>query len=240
MTLWDAAHYSDEDRERILAQYPEHERKTRTRGIPAMGSGAVFLVDAEKLLIDPIECADHWVKLGGIDFGWDHPSAFVELWWDRDYDVIYLVRTLRLRQKTPLQHVDAIRSWRLRWAWPHDGRNQTLAGAGESLAAQYRDAGLDLMHEPATFEDGGRSVEAGIAEMHDRMRGGRFKIFRGQNEDFIEEMALYHRKDGLLVKESDDAISAVRYGLMMKRHGQTERGKASFNRTINYPRLGIV
>ena len=50
MTLWDAAHYSDEDRERILAQYPEHERKTRTRGIPAMGSGAVFLVDAEKLL----------------------------------------------------------------------------------------------------------------------------------------------------------------------------------------------
>jgi hypothetical protein len=87
------------------------------------------------------------------------------------------------------------------------------------------------MFEPATFEDGGRSVEAGIAEMHDRMRGGRFKIFRHKNDDFIEEMALYHRlyhrKDGLLVKESDDAISAVRYALMMKRNGQTERGKAS-------------
>jgi hypothetical protein len=34
---------------------------------------------------------------------------------------------------------------------------------------QYRDAGLDMMHEKATFEDGGVSVEAGVAEMHDRM-----------------------------------------------------------------------
>jgi len=49
MTLDDAAHYSAEDRARITAQYPEHERDTRTRGIPQMGSGRVFLVDEEKL-----------------------------------------------------------------------------------------------------------------------------------------------------------------------------------------------
>ena len=72
---------------------------------------------------------------------------------------------------------------------------------------QYADAGLDMMFEHATHEDGGISVEAGVAELHDRMRGGRFKIFRDGNDDFIEEMALYHRKDGLLVKENDDAIS---------------------------------
>src|SRR5262249_1640954 len=52
MTLDDAAHYSAEDRARITAQYPEHERDTRTRGIPQMGSGRVFLVDEEKLLVD--------------------------------------------------------------------------------------------------------------------------------------------------------------------------------------------
>ena len=240
MTLWDAAHYSDEDRDRILAQYPEHERQTRTRGIPAMGSGAVFLVDPDKLLVDPFECPSHWVRLGGMDFGWDHPSAFVECWWDPDLDIFYLVRTLRLRHETPLQHVQAVRSWGLRWAWPHDGKNQTLAGAGASLMRQYADAGLDMMFEHATHEDGGISVEAGVAELHDRMRGGRFKIFRDGNDDFIEEMALYHRKDGLLVKENDDAISAVRYALMMKRQGQTERGKASFNREIHYPNLGII
>lgn len=40
----------------------------------------------------------------------------------------------------------SVRHWRLRWAWPHDGRNQTLAGAGIALAKQYQDAGLDMMH----------------------------------------------------------------------------------------------
>ena len=104
---------------------------------------------------------------------------------------------------------------------------------------QYVDAGLDMMYEHATHEDGGISIEAGVAELHDRMRG-RFRIFRNANEGFIEEMALYHLKDGLVVKENDDAISAVRYALMMKRQGQTERGKASFNRTINYPNYGII
>jgi hypothetical protein len=80
------------------------------------------------------------------------------------------------------------------------------------------------------------STEAGVAELHDRMKGGRFKIFRGQNDEFLEEYALYHRHDARLVAENDDAISAVRYALMMRRFGQTERGKASFNRTIEYPR----
>jgi phage terminase large subunit-like protein len=240
MTLDDAAHYSAEDKARIAAQYPEHERDTRTKGIPAMGSGRVFLVDVEKLLIDPFECPSHWVRLGGLDFGWTHYAAFCECWWDRDLDIFYLVRTLRLREQTPLQHVEAVRHWRLRWAWPHDGRNQTLAGAGVPLMRQYQDAGLDMMHEKATFEDGGMSVEAGVQEMHDRMRGGRWKVFKAQNDEWFEEYRLYYRKDGLLVKENDDALSASRYALMMRRHGQTDRGRTSFNRTIEYPRSSVA
>jgi len=58
MTLDDAAHYSAKDKARITAQYPDHERDTRTRGIPQMGSGRVFLVDEEKLLVDPFDCQD--------------------------------------------------------------------------------------------------------------------------------------------------------------------------------------
>src|SRR5262249_50079707 len=78
MTLDDAAHYSAEDRARITAQYPEHERDTRTRGIPQMGSGRVFLVDEEKLLVDPLDCPSHWVSLGGVDFGWTFASPWAK------------------------------------------------------------------------------------------------------------------------------------------------------------------
>ena len=223
-----------------LPNTPEHERDTRTRGVPQMGSGRVFLVDEEKLLVDPFECPRHWVRIAGLDPGWTHFAAFCECWWDRDLDVFYLVRTLRLREQTVLQHVNAVRSWRLRWAWPHDGRQQTLAGAGVPLMRQYRDASLDMMHEKATFEDGGVSVEAGVAELHDRMRGGRWKVFKGQNDGWLEEYRLYYRKDGLLIKENDDALSASRYALMMRRFGQSDRGRASFHREIQYPNLGIV
>jgi Terminase RNaseH-like domain len=54
--------------------------------------------------------------------------------------------------------------------------------------------------------------------MNNRMRGGRWKVFRGQNDGWLEEYRLYHRDpDGKLVKKSDDAISASRYALMMER-----------------------
>jgi hypothetical protein len=105
---------------------------------------------------------------------------------------------------------------------------------------QYADAGLDMMLEKATFEDGGMSVEAGVQEMHDRMRGGRWKVFRGANDDWLEEYRLFHRKDGLLVKENDDALAASRYALMMRRHGQTDRGRRSFNREIAYPKAALA
>jgi hypothetical protein len=104
-----------------------------------------------------------------------------------------------------------------------------------SLMRQYADAGLDMMHEHARFEDGGKSVESGVLEMADRMRGKRWKVFRGQNDAWMQEVATYHRVNGLLIKEHDDAISASRYGMMMRRFGQSAAGRASFNREINYP-----
>jgi hypothetical protein len=59
-------------------------------------------------------------------------------------------------------------------------------------------------------------------------------------DDWLEEYRLYHRKDGLLVKENDDALSASRYALMMRRHGQTDRGRTSFNRVIKYPKAKLA
>jgi phage terminase large subunit-like protein len=220
MTIDDVLHFTEEDRARIVASYGPHELEARTKGVPVLGSGRIFTTAEADLLVDPFDCPSHWIKIGGIDFGWTHYAAFCELWWDRDLDVIYLVRTLRMKEATPLEHVEAVRRWGLIWAWPHDGRNQTLAGAGMPLMRQYADAGLNMMHEHAEFEDGGNSLEAGLLEMHDRMRGDRWKVFKGQNDAWLEEYRLYHRSaDGRVVAEHDDAISASRYAMMMQRHG---------------------
>jgi hypothetical protein len=135
----------------------------------------------------------------------------------------------------------AIRHWNLLWAWPRDGKRPTLEGAGVPLMRQYADAGLDMMHEHAQFEDGGVSVEAGLMEMADRMRGGRWKVFKGQNDAWLEELRLYHRDaNGRVVAENDDAISASRYGLMMRRHARVADWKSRFYRPLEYPNRGIA
>jgi hypothetical protein len=83
-----------------------------------------------------------------------------------------LARCYRLKQATPIEHAAALRSWGkddLRWAWPRDGKRETLEGAGIALAEQYREQGLNMLPEHAQFEDGSISVEAGLMMMLDRM-----------------------------------------------------------------------
>ncbi len=217
-TIDDALHYTPEQRQAIIDSYPEHERKARARGMPALGSGRVFgEVDEDDIKVKPFPIPPHWPQLGGLDFGWDHPSAGARLAWDRDADVLYVIAAHRKKNQTPLMFAASVKPWGdwLPWAWPHDGL-QHDKGSGEQLAKQYRDAGLKMLPMRATFEDGTNGLEAGVSMMLDRMLTGRLKVFSHLAEWF-DEFNMYHRKEGLIVKENDDLLSATRYAIMMRR-----------------------
>jgi phage terminase large subunit-like protein len=241
MTIDDVAHYSAEERKRIISSYPAHEAEARVRGVPTLGSGRIFPVPEDAISCKERDFPPHWPRIGGMDFGWDHPFAAVELVWDRDQDCVYIARAFRQRESTPIMHAAALRPWGkdLRWSWPRDGRRETLEGAGIALATQYREQGLEMLFEHAQFEDGSVSVEAGLMEMLGRMQSGRFKVFAHLN-DWWEEFRLYHRKDGRVVKEGDDLLSATRYAVMMLRWARTTQAAQSFRRKIEYSNSGIV
>jgi len=208
MTIYDVDHYSDAEREKIIASYPAHQRDARAKGIPTLGSGRIFPVEEESIKIAAFPIPAHWAQINGLDFGWDHPSAAARLAWDRDNDVIYVTAVHRAAQQTPVLFAPAVKAWG-EWipcAWPHDGL-QHDKGSGEELAGQYRAAGLNMLEERATWEDGSNGVEAGVLEMLDRMQTGRFKVF-SHLEEFFDEFRLYHRKDGKIVKLMDDILSA--------------------------------
>jgi len=224
MTIEDALHISKEQRDIVIAGFRDHERDARSKGIPILGSGRIFPVVENKIKYDPTTLPlgpgtfpGHFVHLGGIDFGWDHPTAAVHLVWDRDSDIVYVTQAYRVKEAPILEHCGALRSWGdwLPWAWPHDGL-QHDKGSGETLAHQYENHGLEMLPDRATFEDGGNGVEAGIMDMLDRMQTGRLKV-ANHLEDWFDEFRLYHRKDGKVVKEYDDLLSATRYGIMMLR-----------------------
>lgn len=236
MTIYDVDHYTDDQREKIINSYPAHEREARAKGIPTMGSGRVFPIADEEILITPRAIPAHWPQINGLDFGWDHPFACVNLAWDRDADTVYVVRTFRKRESTPILHAASIKPWGgwIPCAWPHDGY-QHDKGSGLPLAQQYRDQGLNMLPENATHEEGGNGVEAGLMEMLDRMQTGRFKVFEGNNE-WMEEFRLYHRLEGKIVKVRDDLLSATRYAIMMLRHAAVKPSTASGRRA----RIGTI
>jgi len=218
MTIDDAEHYSPEERAKIIASYPPHEREARTKGVPVLGSGRIFPVAEEDISIEAFRLPEFWPRIGAMDFGWDHPFAAVELVFDPEGDVVYVTKTYRARQETPILHAKSLIAWGdwLPWAWPHDGL-QHSKDSGEPLAKQYKGNGLKMLGSHASFADGSTGVEAGLFDILERMETGRFKVF-SHLSDWFEEFRLYHRKDGKVVKEHDDLMAATRYAVMSLRH----------------------
>jgi hypothetical protein len=121
----------------------------------------------------------------------------------------------RVKVETPIVHAAAIKArgdW-IQVAWPQDGL-QHAKGSGETLAKQYRDQGVAML---------------------DRMKTGRLKVAAHLN-DWWEEFRLYHRKNGLIVKEADDLMSATRYALMMLRSAIVKLR----SKPIKYPKGSYV
>jgi phage terminase large subunit-like protein len=233
MTIEDAEHYTAEQRQAIISSYPAHEREARAKGIPTLGSGRVFPVEESTVSVEAFPIPPHWVQIGGLDFGWDHPFAAVRIAWDRDADCIYVTNTYRAKGETPVVQAAALKAWGewLPWSWPHDGL-QHDKGSGEQLAEQYRSQGLKLTLERATFQDGSNGVEAGVMEMLTRMQTGRLKVFAHLN-DWWEEFRLYHRENGRIVKEADDLMAATRYAMMMRRFA-VEAKDGAWAKPISY------
>lgn len=219
MTIEDAEHISPAKRAEIIASYPPHEVEARTKGIPVLGSGRIYPVTEESISVDPFPVPDHWKLIGGLDFGWDHPTAAVELAYDADTDTIYVGAAYRRSQATPLEHAATLLKWgTFPWAWPHDGLHAMKDG-GKNFRDQYSEAGLYMLSAHATHPDGGYGVEAGISEILTRMHTNRFKVFSHLN-DWWQEFRLYHREDGKVHKFKDDLMDATRTAVMMIRYAE--------------------
>jgi phage terminase large subunit-like protein len=245
MTIDDVGHYTAEDKARIIAGYPAHEREARAKGIPILGSGRVFPIAEAEITVEPFIIPDHWPRIVGIDFGIDHPSAGAWLAWDRDTDTIYIYDTYRVSNETPVEIVPRI-TQRGPWipvSWPADGL-QRSKGDGIQLAEQYRNNGANMLHEfaqlPETGDEEGKkmsrtSVEAGVMAMFEDMKKGKFKVFSNLN-DWFSEFRIYHRKDGQIVKLQDDILSATRYAYVMRRYAQIvpDPGKLVLNPRRDY------
>ncbi len=214
----DAPHMTPEKIARGIAQLPAHQIAMRTEGMPMLGHGRIFDIGEDFITCEPFPIPDHWFVIGGMDFGWDHPQSQVKIAEDRDSGTIYLVNAWKQRQVSPDNAWGAVKSWQkdVPLAWPHDGL-QTEKGSGKQQRSYYEEAGFNMLHNKAEWEDGSNGVEAGLFEIRDLMSKGKFKIF-SSCRPVLDEIMMYHRNDkGKIVKTNDDALDAMRYAYMMRR-----------------------
>mgnify|MGYP006396208245 FL=1 len=238
-------HLNEGVMEQILSSYAPHEREMRRYGRPSIGSGLVFPVPEEKILIDPFTIEAHWPRIAAIDFGFDHPTAVVWTAWDREEDMYYIYDCYRQAKAPPSVHAASIQNRPnfVPLAWPHDGNRRDSMG-NPGLAEQYRNLGCNMLpfhfeNPPALGEKkGGNSIEVGIMDMLQKMENGQFKVFSTLKEWF-EEFRMYHRKDGKIIPLRDDLMSATRYAIMSMRFGISGEDP-QWTKDIEYRDYGII
>ncbi len=238
-------HLSEVVMEQILSSYSPHEREMRRYGRPSIGSGLVFPLSEDDVIIEPMPIEEHWPRIAAIDFGWDHPTAVVWAAVDRDTDTFYLYDCYRASKASPSVHADHIRSRPhfVPIAYPHDGNRRDSMG-NPGLADQYRNLGCNFLldhftNPPALGNDkGSNSIEEGLMAMLQSMEAGKFKVFSTLS-DWFEEFRMYHRKNNKVVPIRDDLMSATRYAFQSQRFAVAGKDP-TWTQDIEYRNYGIV
>lgn len=219
-TWADAPHLTADTQRKLLGMYPEWQRDMRSKGLPLLGTGLIFDFSDEDIKCQSFPCPPHFYVINGMDFGWDHPQAHVQLWIDTESDVIYLAHAWKKSRVTPSTVWGTVKAWaaNIPTAWPSDGL-QSEKSSGEQQKKAYVDAGWQMLDVHATWTDGGVGVEIGLVELYERMTTGRFKVFSHLSDFFDEKMSYHRDENGKIVKLNDDILSATRYAYMMRRFG---------------------
>ena len=222
---WDQALHLDEaTKKRFLSAFPEHERETRTKGIPMLGEGAVFTTPDDLIKVAPFEIPPYYRRIAGVDFGVNHPAAGAWLALDPDADILYVYDCYKKKgESNPAVHASIIKhrdpgNW-IPVAWPHDGINEEKS-SGKRVAVEYAREGVNMLDDSARYDDkiGGRqAVEPIIMDFERRMSEGRLKVFSHLTDWFSEKRGMY-RKDGKVMAVNDDIMKACFYAAMMLRY----------------------
>jgi phage terminase large subunit-like protein len=212
--------YTKERADEIRDTYPENERAARVFGQVSLFEGAVFAGVLEDQIREPTLAyvPPEWAKIWGIDFGIGHPFAAVLLAWDRETDTMHVLHCIRVTDQLPYQHAALMKpiGSGVPVSWPHDGHIRDR-NSGEPLSKSYSAHGLRMLEAHATHADGKSiSTEAGILEIYERMKTGRFKV-AAHCTNWFEEFRGYCRKDNQIVKFKDDLMSATRMAVTARR-----------------------
>lgn len=169
--------------------------------------------DRNHHIFDELPLVQFVETIGGVDFGFNHPSVIQSI--KRDYDgIYYLVDEWYKRGKTDVEIAEVVASKKLNKVYP-DPEN---AGGIKEL----ENHGVNVRE----VNKGPGSVASGIQIVRELLKNNRLFIHRSCINT-IQEFETYSyppRKPGMKyedenpLKENDDTMDALRYALMMDQY----------------------
>ena len=204
----DAPHLTKEAKERLWAEIPPYQREARTKGIPQLGSGAIFQISEENVMVDDFEIPMWYSRVFGLDVGWNWTAA-VWLAIDPDTDIAYVYSTYKRSKDEPAIHAAAIKA---RGDWIPGVIDPAAAGSsqkdGKKLINEYR----NLLYNDLYPAD--NAVEAGLMSMWKRLSNGTLKVFKSCG-GWFDEFRMYRRDEtGRIVKDDDHLMDSTRYACL--------------------------
>jgi phage terminase large subunit-like protein len=202
----DAPHLTEEDKATMMAEMPPNERDARTKGIPALGSGRVYPISEDDIVVRPFEIPEYFPRAYGLDFGWNNTAA---LWIAQDpvTQVKYIYAEYKKGKVTDSEHVFAIKQrgdWMAGAADPSGGGRRD---DGKMRIDYYRSLGLDLY-------PGHNGIIAGIGQVYTDLSSGMLKVFSNCHM-LLDEFRIYRydAKDPNKVarNQDDHLLDTLRY-----------------------------
>ena len=208
MATWDdAPHLSDSEKKLLWEEIPPYQREARSKGIPQLGSGAIYPIQEQDVKISDFEIPVWWPKMYGFDVGWNWTAA---VWgaYKKEEDTWFIYSVYKRGLAEPEVHAKAIKD---RGYWIPGAIDPASAGSGQKdgskLFDEYLDLGLNIYKAD-------NAVESGIFAVWKRLSTGKFKVFESCMPWF-EEFRLYRRDEkGNVVKKNDHLLDATRYLIM--------------------------
>lgn len=231
---WDCPHITENDIKRLMAGIPEWQRDMRSKGLPVLGSGAVFPYTDEVVMCEDLIPKGHWPVICSLDFSSVNDASVVCFSaFDPEEEVFYvydMVYIDKLEEKNPRHMAQIILESRTPFiptVSPHDGGVNSVNP--EAKAKVMKGMGVNVLgksfYNPATLslafhKSGGIEREPGLTEMRRLMEEGKLKICRSVTHFFREKAQLFYApasNGGIKCVGQDDAIDAIRYGVISLR-----------------------
>jgi len=208
MATWDdAPHLTKAQKDKLFAALPPHQREARSKGIPQLGSGAIFPILESNVVVADFAIPDHWLRCYALDVGWKRTAV---LWaaTDPTSQITYLYSEYYQGQAEPIIHAEGIKA---RGNWIPGVMDSAAHGRsqvdGQQLANIYLNLGLDLTNA-------NKSVEAGLYKVWQMLSTNRLKVF-GSLVNWLAEFRIYRRdENGKIIKENDHLMDCMRYLVM--------------------------